>query len=117
MSNALDKLNTFIERFRHDYTIGKIDIGKYGAYLKWKFEDSPLPSFYEVVDMAEKVSDDLEKYDIKYPGAASYTEPYLNDDPWQSYKMYEDDKYIVSYLSYMEGELLNLQVSGLLSRN
>ena len=40
MSSALDKLNTFIERFRHDYTIGKIDIGKYGAYLKWKFEDS-----------------------------------------------------------------------------
>lgn len=23
MSSALDKLNTFIERFRHDYTIGK----------------------------------------------------------------------------------------------
>lgn len=77
MSSDLDKLNTFIERFRHDYTIGKIDIGKYGAYLKWKFEDSPLPSFYEVVDMSEKVSEDLEKYDIKYPGAASYTEPYL----------------------------------------
>lgn len=117
MSNALDKLNIFIERFRYDYTIGKIDKNKYGAYLRWKFEGSHLPSFNEVVYMAEKVSDDLEEYDNKYPGAASYTEPYLNDDPWQSYKMYEDDKYIVSYLSYMESELLNLQVSGLLSRN
>lgn len=117
MNNILDKLNIFLERFKYDYSIGKIDIDKYGAYLRWKFEGANLPSFREVVNMANTISEDLEEYDIKYPGAASYTEPYLNDDPWQSYKMYEDDKYIVSYLSYMEGELINLQVSGLLSRD
>lgn len=65
----------------YDYTTGKIDIAKYGAYLKWKFEGANLPSFREVVNMANTVSDDLEKYGIKYPGAASYTKPYLNDDP------------------------------------
>ena len=77
----------------------------------------PNPILQYIVKQPLTLLDVLEKYDIKYPGAASYTEPYLNDDPWQSYKMYEDDKYIVSYLSYMENELLNLQVSGLLSRN
>lgn len=115
MVNALDKLDIFLERFKYDYYIGKIDIAKYGAYLRWKFDGDDLPSFREVVDMSERVSEDLERYDIKYPDAASYSETYLNDDPWQNYKLYKDDKYIVSYLSYMEEELISFQVSGLLS--
>lgn len=110
--NRLDK---FIEKFRNDYTSGNIDLPQYEKYFAWKFKKAPLPNFHDVVMMAEHVSDDITKYETLYPNAASYTEPYINGAPWQNYKPYGKDKYIVSYLSYMENELLNLQVSGFLS--
>lgn len=57
---------------------------------------------YTMIDESVK---QLEEYYTKYPNAFSNMDFYINGDVWQLYKGFGKDKYIVSYLEGIEGEL------------
>ena len=44
----------------------------------------------------------------KHPNAYENIDAYIDEDPWQQYKGFGEDKYVVSYLEGIDSELKNI---------
>lgn len=44
----------------------------------------------------------------KHPNAYQNMDAYIDEDPWQQYKGFGEDKYVVSYLEGIDSELKNI---------
>lgn len=62
--------------------------------------------------MEEVALDRYEYYFSKHPHAYRHLDEYINDDPWQMYRGFGCDAYIVSYYIYIDSELTNLNFMG-----
>lgn len=109
--DPFEKQNIFHNRMIKDYKDGIIpNSSVFEPYFKWKMGEC---SHSEITrEMAHKMIKEastlLDKYYDKYPNAYDNMDVYINDDPWQQYKGFRADKYIVSYLEGIEVELCNI---------
>lgn len=103
-----EKQDIFHKQMIEDYKSGKIpNSSVFEPYFKWKMGLSnhtiiTKKMAYSMIDEAVRL---LEEYYAKYPNAYDNMDSYINDDVWQQYKGFGEDKYIVSYLEGIEGEL------------
>lgn len=58
--------------------------------------------------MLGKASALLDGYYDKYPKAYENIDSYIDGDPWQQYKGFGEDKYVVSYLEGIDSEQKNI---------
>ncbi len=97
----------FLDKMLKDYQGGMIPNPIYRKYFNWKmgignFQDISRKEGFEMIKAAQEELASL--YD-RYPSAYSNMECEINEDPWLFYKGFGDDKYIVSYLEYIDSEL------------
>lgn len=58
--------------------------------------------------MMDEASALLDEYYAKHPNAYQNMDAYIDEDPWQQYKGFGEDKYVVSYLEGIDSELKNI---------
>lgn len=109
--SPFEKQDIFHNRMIKDYKDGIIPHSSvFEPYFKWKMGKC---SHSEITrEMSLKMMDEasilLDGYYEKYPKAYDNMDVNINEDPWQQYKGFGDDKYIVSYLDGIETELTNI---------
>ncbi len=109
--DPFDKQNIFYNRMIKDYKNGIMpSTSVFESYFKWKMgkcrhDEITKETAYKMIDEASTL---LDRYYEKYPKAYENMDAYINEDPWQQYKGFGKDKYIVSYLEAVEGELCNI---------
>ena len=111
--DPFEKQNIFHNRMIKDYKDGKIPHSSvFASYFKWKMGECSHSEITRemALKMIEEASTLLDKYYDKYPNAYNDMDVYINEDPWQQYKGFEKDKFIVSYLESIDAELTNLIV-------
>lgn len=109
--DPFEKQNIFNTKMIEDYKAGMIPHSSvFEPYFKWKAGEESHKSITKdkAFEMMEEANNLLEDYYEKYPNACKNMDTYVNDDPWQEYKGYGEDKYLVSYLEGIEEELTNL---------
>lgn len=110
--DPFEKQDIFHNRMIKDYKDGIIPHSSvFEPYFKWKMGEC---SYSEITrEMALRIIDEastlLDGYYKKHPNAYDNMDVYINEDPWQNYKGFGEDKYIVSYLEGIEAELINIQ--------
>jgi len=107
-----DKQDIFTAAMLKAYDNGEIpcqDI--FSKYFEWKSGKSTnFPfTFEDTFTMCDKAQELLESYYEKYPYRNGTTRETDNNDPWQDYQCYGDDKYIVSYLEGIDCELASIR--------
>lgn len=106
-----DKQNMFHKSMIKAYKSGIIpNASTFRPYFKWKTgKCSPKDITRETAhNMLNEASRLLNAYYQKYPNACADMDAYINNDPWQLYRGFGDDKYMVSYLEAIENELINI---------
>ncbi len=108
----MDRYDIFKERMLDDYKNGTVNDSVYKPYFEWKLGKYNIRNLHlkEVRRMIEAASIDIEKYNHKYPHAFENQSPYIGNDPWDNFKGFGSDSYIVSYLYAIEEEMTNLLV-------
>lgn len=108
--NPFEKQDIFYNRMIKDYKDGIIPHSSvFEPYFKWKMGEC---SYSEItremaLKMMEEASTLLNGYYEKYLNAYDNMDVYINEDPWQQYKGFGNDKFIVSYLEGIDAELTN----------
>lgn len=111
--DTFEKQNIFHNRMIKDFKDGIIpNSSLFEPYFRWKMgECSHLEITREMaLRMMCEASTLLDGYYEKHPKAYENMDAYINEDPWQQYKGFGDDKYIVSYLEAIDGELSKIIV-------
>lgn len=106
--SPFEKQDIFHNRMIKDYKDGIIPHSSvFASYFKWKMGECSHSEITRemALKMMEEASTLLEKYYDKYPNAYDNMDVYINEDPWQQYKGFGIDKYIVSYLEAIDNEL------------
>ena len=100
--------DVFTERMLRDhYEDGVLRDEVYEPYFKWKSGKAERISKEELWELKDKVSEDLDNMYNKYPDALSKA----TDRPiWGQYDGYGRDKYRVSYLEAIDGEIAALMM-------
>lgn len=109
--DPFEKQNIFHNRMIKDYKDGKIPHSSvFASYFKWKMGECSHSEITRemALKMMNEVSTLLDEYYEKHPKAYENMDAYINEDPWQQYKGFGKDKYVVSYLEAVEGELYNI---------
>lgn len=110
--DTFEKQNIFHNRMIKDFKDGIIpNSSVFEPYFKWKMGKCSHSEITREIafKMMEEVSILLDGYYEKYPNAYDNIDAYINEDPWQNHKGFEEDKYIVSYLEGIKAELINIQ--------
>lgn len=106
-----DKQDIFYRQMIEDFRNGKIPSSSvFRPYFEWKMglcnhTDLTKQMAFSMISEAVML---LEEYYAKHPSAFVGMNNYVNDDVWQEYNGFGDDKFIVSYLEGIEGELTNI---------
>ena len=111
-----DKQDIFMKKMIEDYETGLISNPIFKPYFDWKMRKTAILqiSKQEARSMKEAADLELDKYYDQYPEAFSDLDSVINDDPWQHYKGFGEDKYIVSYLEAIEEEINQILMMGTL---
>lgn len=113
-TDIFEKQNLFRHRMLEDYKQGTIPSASvFEPYFNWKMgkcghSEITKGMAYMMMDEASAL---LEGYYEKYPRANENLHAYINEDPWQAYEGFGNDKYIVSYLESIHDELSNIAVT------
>lgn len=109
--DTFDKQDIFLDRMIEDYKKGVIPHASvFAPYFRWKMGECGHDAItretaYEMLGEASAL---LEVYYDKYPKAYENMDSYIDGDPWQQYKGFGEDKYVVSYLEGIDSELQNI---------
>ena len=101
------------EQMLADYSKGLLP-SCFEPYFYWKLGKCELIEITreQAIDMMETAGDLIIQYYDKYPCSFDGISVYTDDNPWQNYEGYGEDKYIVSYLEAIDYELTNLWTGG-----
>ena len=108
-----DKVVIIRERMLEDYHNGFLqDFLK--PYFEWKTGVRELESISrkEANDMMERVSNLIDELYDKHPHPFEGISSFTDDNPWQNYEGFGEDKYMMSYLEAIDYELTNLWNGG-----
>lgn len=106
--SPFEKQDIFHNRMIKDYKDGIIPHSSvFEPYFRWKMEECSHSEITRemALKMMDEVSTLLDEYYEKHPNAYDNMDVYINEDPWQQYKGFGTDKYIVSYLEAIDNEL------------
>lgn len=110
-TDTFEKQDLFYNRMIEDYKNGVIPHSSvFEPYFKWKMgecshDEITREMAYVMMDEASML---LDGYYNKYPKAYENMDAYIDEDPWQQYKGFGEDKYVVSYLEGIDSELKNM---------
>lgn len=110
-TDVFEKQDVFNNRMIEDYKNGMIPHSSvFEPYFKWKtgecsHDEITRSMAYKMMDEASML---LDGYYNKYPKAYENMDTYVDNDPWQQYKGFGKDKYVVSYLEGIDSELKNI---------
>lgn len=110
-TDTFEKQDLFYNRMIEDYKNGVIPHSSvFEPYFKWKMgecghDEITREMAYVMMDEASML---LDGYYNKYPKAYENMDAYIDEDPWQQYKGFGEDKYVVSYLEGIDSELKNI---------
>lgn len=110
-TDTFEKQDLFYNRMIEDYKNGVIPHSSvFEPYFKWKMgecshDEITREMAYMMMDEASVL---LDEYYAKYPNAYENIDAYIDEDPWQQYKGFGEDKYVVSYLEGIDSELKNI---------
>lgn len=116
MESIFKKQDLFLAQMRKDYIAGNIphtDILK--PYLEWKNGGALITSAItkdEAITIMWHTRKLLEHFYDMYSDAYKDIPAHNSDDPWQEYTGYGKDKYTVSYLEAIDGEMTSLLSGG-----
>ena len=102
-----------MEKMINDHRNGLLSDGMLEPYFAWKSGNAPLPSLNEAMDIINVAAGMLDEYYDRYPDAMTMMGENEND-PWKDYVGYGNDKYVVSYLEAIDGEVSNWLITGIL---
>lgn len=107
--NVFEKQNVILSKMVADYNKGVFkNSAVFKPYMDWKQSGKLNISQAQSWAMRDEAQSQLcDLYD-RYPHAYQYMDSILDDDPWQMYKGYGEDKYMVSYLEGIDNELTNI---------
>jgi len=109
--NPFEKQDIYTAAMLKAYDNGEIPCkDTFSKYFEWKSGKSAYFPFTleDTFVMCDKAQELLETYYDKYP-LANETSRQNDDDSWQDYQCYDEDKYIVSYLEGIDSELTKLR--------
>ena len=108
-----DKIMQIRKKMLEDYYQGLLP-DCFNPYFEWKTGMRQLSqiSRNEAINMMEYSSELIDVYYDKHPYPFKDISPYTDDNPWQNYEGFGEDKYIVSYLETIDYELNNLWTGG-----
>lgn len=108
-----DKVLSICERMLEDYQKGIIPTC-FKPYFDWKLGRCELSNISkeQAMNMMELVSNQIDEFYEKHPHPFEGLSAYVDDNPWQNYEGFGEDKYIVSYLEAIDYELTNLWTGG-----
>ena len=110
-TDTFEKQDLFYNRMIEDYKNGVIPHSSvFEPYFKWKMgecshDEITREMAYMMMDEASAL---LDEYYAKHPNAYQNIDTYIDEDPWQQYKGFGEDKYVVSYLEGIDSELKNI---------
>lgn len=110
-TDTFEKQDLFYNRMIEDYKNGVIPHSSvFEPYFKWKMgecshDEITREMAYVMMDEASAL---LDEYYAKHPNAYENMDAYIDEDPWQQYKGFGEDKYVVSYLEGIDSELKNI---------
>lgn len=110
-TDTFEKQDLFYNRMIEDYKNGAIPHSSvFEPYFKWKMDECSHDEItremaYVMMDEASAL---LDEYYAKHPNAYQNMDAYIDEDPWQQYKGFGEDKYVVSYLEGIDSELKNI---------
>ena len=112
-----DKVLLIRERMIEDYTKGNLPVC-FKPYFDWKLGKRELDEITrnEAALMMDCCSDLIDQYYDKYPNSFTKVDINMDDNPWQNYEGFAEDKYIVSYLEAIDYEITNLWVGGFFTK-
>lgn len=101
--------NALTLRMKDDFLSGKFE-PCVNEYLAWKFNShgSDSLSLHQIHSALMVIAQQLDNYSRKHSKPYAGLGLYINNDPWQFYSGYGEDKYMVSYLEFIEDELLRI---------
>lgn len=109
--NTFRRQNIFQDRMIEDYKKSVIPHAPvFAPYFRWKmgeygYDTITRETAYEMLDETSAL---LDGYYDKYPKAYENMDSYIDEAPWQQYKGFGEDKYVVSYLEGIDSELKNI---------
>lgn len=109
--DTFEKQDIFYNRMIEDYKNGVMPHSSvFEPYFKWKMgecghDEITREMAYAMMDEASAL---LDEYYAKHPNAYENIDVYIDEDPWQQYKGFGEDKYVVSYLEGIDSELKNI---------
>lgn len=109
--DTFEKQDIFYNRMIEDYKNGVIPHSSvFEPYFRWKMDECSHDEItremaYVMMDEASAL---LDEYYAKHPNAYQNMDAYIDEDPWQQYKGFGEDKYVVSYLEGIDSELKNI---------
>jgi hypothetical protein len=111
MISVFDKQDSRLEKSLELFTHGDLN-NIYAPYFEWKRGKSNIINLPEEKGrkMMNTASEELENYFKLYPDAYSHLDSHIDDDPWQSYKGFGEDRYKVCALQEIEDEISELIV-------
>jgi len=108
-SPEFEKQDKFFAQMIEDYKAGKfVNSSIFSPYMNWKMGGGLKITRKQAWDMMDEAQSQLSVFYDKYPNAYDSMDTYINDDPWQSYKGFGEDRFIVSYLEGIDEELTNI---------
>lgn len=111
--NIFELQDIFTKKMLDDHRNGMLVDGMLEPYFAWKSGSNPLPTLNEAMDIVNVAVGMLDEFYDRYPNAVGEQGDNEND-PWNDYVGYGKDKYIVSYLEAIDGEVSNWIISGIL---
>ncbi len=88
----------------------------YAPYFNWKSGSFDISSLSETEgrNIMHTASDELEAFNDKHPQAYTHLDSYIDNNPWQNFKGFNEDKFIVCALQGVEDEMSMLVAGGML---
>ena len=107
--NVFDKQDAFLAKMLEDYNNGSFKNSYvFKPYMDWKQGKGMNINQAQSWEMRDEAQSQLDDYYNCYPHAYEKMDSIINNDPWQMYKGYGKDKYMVSYLEAIDSEITNI---------
>ena len=105
MDRYIDKMEAIRNRMVEDIKAGNFSDKELSPYFEWVTTNVITFTADDVYEMLSYVSDRMDTIYEKHPKAFKDMETDPND-PWKLYEGFDEDKYLFSYYSYIEVELI-----------
>lgn len=108
--STFENQDIFLKKMLEDHKNGLLRNPVFLKYFLWKKGEGCIQDISrgEAYLIIEKAQEKLTLFYEQYPHTLNNLECNTDNDPWQQYRGYGEDKYVVSYLEFIVDELSSL---------